>query len=210
MLAYKGVTYRTIEVERTKIAELKAISPCGKLPALEHAGRAVWDSTTIAYYLDETFPEPRLVPMDPKAAALVHVFEDWADESLYFYEVTMRLAWPHNIDQVLREFAVGLPGVPLETIRARVLDGAQTVTQAQGLGRKARAEVTEDVRRHFLALDRLLGHGGWLIGDQLTLADIAVGAQVGALLYAQEVEAMFATALHVRDWLARLDAIAPA
>jgi glutathione S-transferase len=210
MLAFKGVDFRTVEVERAKIAELQAISPHGKLPAIEHAGRAVWDSTLIAYYLDETFAGPRLVPADPQAAALVHVFEDWADESLYFYEVTMRLAWPHNLDAVLPDFAVGLPGLPLETIRARVLEAAQAGVRAQGLGRKTNAEIAEDAARHFRALNRLLERGGWLVGDQPTLADIAVGAQVGALLDAQEVEPLFAAAPQVQDWMARLDAVAPA
>lgn len=210
ILAYKGLEYRIVEVERAKVPEFQRVSPRGKFPAIDHDGRAIWDSTNIAYYLDGAFPDPPLFPADPEAAALVHVFEDWADESLYFYEMTMRLAWEHNVDKVLPEFAAGMPGVPLEAIRPRLLEAVQAGVRGQGLGRKTQDEVTEDAGRHFRALDALLSRRGWLVGDRLTLADIAVVCQVKALLYARETESMIADAPHVREWIERLNQQAPA
>jgi glutathione S-transferase len=209
MLAFKCLDYELVEVERAKATELKWVSPNGKFPAIDHDGHAVWDSTNIAYYLDATFPDRPLIPADRASAALVHVFEDWADESLYFYEMTMRLAWEHNVDRVLPEFSAGMPGVPLEAIRPRLLEAVQQGVRSQGLGRKSEAEITEDAARHFRSLDTLLERSGWLVGDELTLADIAVVSQVKALLYARETEAMIAGAPRVQNWIRQLDALAP-
>src|SRR5262249_41936329 len=105
-LAYKGLTYEIHEVRRGAVAkgDYADVSPTGKFPAILHDGKAVWDSTDILEHLDRAFPDRPLLPDDPRDRALAHVIEDWADESLYFYELTVRLAWPHNVDAVLEEF----------------------------------------------------------------------------------------------------------
>jgi glutathione S-transferase len=45
-------------------------SPSGRLPALHHDGRVVWDSLAIAEYLADTFREARLWPADGAARAV--------------------------------------------------------------------------------------------------------------------------------------------
>jgi glutathione S-transferase len=212
-LAYKGLAYRIEEVVRADVAggRYAHVSPTGKFPAILTAGgTAVWDSTDIVRYLDEIAPERPLVPRAPRDAALAHVFEDWADESLYFYEMTMRLAWPHNLDgPALDEFAATMPGIPRDQLKQGLLDGVGALVKAQGLGRKPAERVVEDARRHFMALDAWLDGRDWLVGDQLTVADLATCAQVSALLYAREVREIARGATNVQPWLDRIDAVAP-
>ena len=43
------------------------------------------------------------------------MIEEWADESLYFYEMTMRLTWG-NLEAALDEFAATMPGVPKDNL----------------------------------------------------------------------------------------------
>jgi glutathione S-transferase len=208
LLNFKRRPFEIVEVDRTRLAGYAGVSPRGKFPTLEQDGKLMWDSTEIAYHLDKAFPDPPLIPHDPDAAALVHVFEDWADESLYFYEVALRLAREHNIDRALPGFQAGLPGVPLEKLRGRILAGAQTLVTAQGLGRKSAPEVTADVARHIAALESRLSARVWLVGGAPSLADIAVASQLSALSNASEVEPMLARAPNLTRWLERVDALA--
>lgn len=48
-----------------------ALNPQGLVPALQTAQGVITQSTAIIEYLDEMFPEPRLLPADPYARAVV-------------------------------------------------------------------------------------------------------------------------------------------
>jgi glutathione S-transferase len=41
------------------------LNPKGVVPTLVHDGKSVIESTLICEYLEDTFPEPRLIPTDP-------------------------------------------------------------------------------------------------------------------------------------------------
>jgi glutathione S-transferase len=93
----KELPYTVREVPLTQaFTAVRKVNPIGKLPCLEHDGRFIGDSTDIAHHLEAQFPEPPLVPRDPKLRGLCHMLEDWADESLYFYEMRLRFTVPHN------------------------------------------------------------------------------------------------------------------
>lgn len=49
--------------------QIKAVSPVGKVPVLEHDGLVVWDTLAIAEYLAERFPEHKLWPNETAARA---------------------------------------------------------------------------------------------------------------------------------------------
>lgn len=209
-LNYKGIAFDVVEVERAAVPEGKYadVSPTGKFPCIKDDDKAVWDSTDIIHHI-EAMGDNTLVPTDARDAALAHAVEEWADESLYFYEMTMRLAWEHNLELALDEFAETLPGVPKEQIKELVMTGVGQLTQAQGVGRKPREQVVADCERHIAALEAMLEGRDWLIGDALSYADLAVIAQVNALLYAQEAKAAVAKTKNIKPWMARIDAIAP-
>ena len=142
-LNYKGIAFDTHEVARARVPEgdYQDVSPTGKFPAMRSGDDVTWDSTDILYRLEADHPEHPIVPTDPRDAALAHVIEEWADESLYFYEMTVRLTWEHNLDAALDEFAESLPHVPREQLRPLIVQGASQLTQAQGVGRKPREQV---------------------------------------------------------------------
>ena len=138
------------------------------------------------------------------------MIEDWADESLYFYEITMRMAWEHNAKVVVEEFVKTLPGMTAEQALPAVMANAQELTSKQGLGRKPQDQILGDVDRHFAALEGFLSAGDFLAGDGITLADIAVISQMNALVWAQEAKERFEASAAIKAWHARVDAIAPA
>ncbi len=73
MLRATGVQFREIVVpldQPQTREEILRYSPSGKVPALVHDGRVIWDSLAIGEYLAETFPQARLWPQDKAARAM--------------------------------------------------------------------------------------------------------------------------------------------
>ncbi|OZH56017.1 glutathione S-transferase [Hydrocoleum sp. CS-953] len=81
LLAEKKLDYELKEVNlKNKPAEFLKISPIGSVPVfVEEDGTIIWDSTLIAEYLDETYPEPNFYPTHPKAKLECRKWEDLGD-----------------------------------------------------------------------------------------------------------------------------------
>lgn len=208
-LRYKGLEFVESNVPRDRVAELAHISPTGKFPAIEDGAVAICDSTDIIRHLDRRYRTKPLIPGDARQAGLAHALEEWADESLYFYEMAVRLTWEHNLERAMPEFEREFPGVPTEQLKTRIMEGAGNLVRTQGLGRKSRSQVMSDLLRHFEALDGLLETSEWLAGPVISVADLAVLAQLNAMLYADEARAMLEASKNIKAWMARTNAVAP-
>ena len=210
-LNYKGLAFEVHDIDRMKARSggYSEVSESGKFPAIVHDGTAVLDSTDIIYHLEAVCPQPAIVPADARDQALAHAIEEWADESLYFYEMTMRLTWEHNLGAALDEFATSLPDVPKPQLKQLILSATTEIVTAQGIGRKSRERVVSDVVRHMDMLENLLEGRDFLVGDHVSFADLAVIGQLNALLYAEEARAAVEGKQAIADWMARLDEVAP-
>jgi glutathione S-transferase len=62
--------------------EFRKLSPLCRIPVLIDGALVLTDSTVIAEYLDEQFPEPRLLPKEPKERARARWLEEYADSRL--------------------------------------------------------------------------------------------------------------------------------
>ncbi len=58
---------------------LLAMSPRGEVPVLQHDTLALYDSAVIGAYIDETWPDPALLPATPAERARVRLLEDAMD-----------------------------------------------------------------------------------------------------------------------------------
>ncbi|MFW6067234.1 MAG: glutathione S-transferase family protein [Myxococcota bacterium] len=197
------------EIEEVPMAQapsrLRKLNPAAKVPVLEHDGRLVADSTDIALYLEDRFPDPPLLPQDPRERATCLVLEDWADESLYFYEMRLRFTLPHNAERWVPELLAHDPA-PLRFVARRVVPGVvRRQLAAQGIGRKSEAQVLADVQRHLDALGGWLGDREWLVGGALSLADLAVFAQVHCLRGTEEGSRMIDARPRLGTWMDRVD-----
>jgi glutathione S-transferase len=206
ILHVKGQAYEAVEVPLSRAGrDVRGLDPAGKLPVIEHEGRVVADSTDIAHYLEERFPEPALLPRDPRERALCHVFEDWADESLYFYEMRLRFTFPRNARRWIPRLVAHDPGW-MQGLAPLVLPRAmRRLTRAQGVGRKSPQQVLADVTRHLDAVDALLEGSEWLVGAALSLADIAVFAQLFCVRGADEGAELVAARPAVAAWMERVE-----
>ena len=169
----KGVPYEVAEVPLILTAKFKAVSPTRKFPAVDFGGEIIVDSSAILAHLDRLVPVPALLPADPKARADALILEDWADESLYFYDIVMR-SWPQNSALFLDDLLHAETGLK-RTLLASVIPGMhKKLGNAQGLGRKAQADVTAELGKLYDALVVRLDGREWLAGDAISIADIAV------------------------------------
>jgi glutathione S-transferase len=206
-LTYKGIEFEIREMLFSKQSENLAVSPTHKFPVLEHKGERIVDSTDIAYWLEQRFPEPPLIPEDPVQRARMHIYEDWADESLFPYDLAIRVMWEHNvpllIDDIFKYESPELQKAFAEAVPAQ----ARERLIAEGIGRKDREALLRDVRRHFDAIDALVRAGDWLLGEPFSYADIAVRAMTYVMGRAQEGEQLLDERAAVRDWEQRVDAL---
>ena len=126
--------------------EFRAASPFGKMPALVDGDYKLADSSAIIHYLEAKYPDPELIPSDARERGRVIWFDEFADTVL---------------------FACG----------AKIF--FNKVVAPRFLGRDGDLGAAEAAERDELPplLDYLEGaipDSGYLVGDRLTLADIAV------------------------------------
>jgi glutathione S-transferase len=204
----KGLAFTTVEVPVSNPRKYKDISPTGKFPALVSDGRTIVDSTDILRWLDEVAPLPSLTPDDPREAALATILEDWADEALYFYDLTMR-NWPHNRAWFVDDLLHHEKGMMRGLLAALIPSALGKATKAQGLGRKAPDVVVADLAAQYDALAALVAGRDWLCGDRLSRADLAVRVMVNVLERTREARALLLARPALAAWAARVDAAAP-
>ncbi len=201
ILRYKDVPFEVVDVS---VVAARWHSPTGKLPVMELDGHRIEDSTQIAHFLEQRFPEPRLIPRDRHTRALCHMLEDWADESLYFYELGVHFALPENTEARLEQLLEHEAKAKRPLIKPLVSAALKRTIRAQGTGRRTPERILEDVARHAEAIEGLLDDGEYLLGNELTLADIAVFSQVRAMCEAPNVRHLFAQNRGVSAWQQRV------
>jgi glutathione S-transferase len=206
ILQYKRVAYTPREVPLFENTfRPRRVNPIGKVPCIEHDGRCIGDSTDIALYLEERFPERPLLPKGARERAQCHVLEDWADESLYFYEMRLRFGMAHNARRWVPELTKHDPAALRAIAGAIVPRVVGQTLRSQGLGRKPEAMVLRDVERQVSAVAGWLDGSEWLVGNAITLADISVFAQLDCIRGTEEGQQILDAALPVTAWMARVD-----
>ena len=83
VLAEKGITVEIVDVDATnKPEDLNDLNPYNTVPTLVDRELVLYDSRAIMEYLDERFPHPPLMPVDPVSRArsrlaLYRIEKDW-------------------------------------------------------------------------------------------------------------------------------------
>jgi glutathione S-transferase len=121
-------------------------SPFRKIPGFSDGDFAISDSSAIIHYLEAKYPEPALIPAEPEARARVVWFDEFADTILC---------------------ACGAKMFFNRIVAPRFLGREGDLATAD----KAEKEELPPILDY---LERTIPDGGWLVGDGITLADIAV------------------------------------
>jgi stringent starvation protein A len=86
VLAAKGVSYDRVEVDLTRPpADLVDLNPYATVPTLVDRDLVLYDTAVVCEYLDERYPHPPLMPIDPLSRARlrlagVRIEKDWLPE----------------------------------------------------------------------------------------------------------------------------------
>lgn len=145
-LSEKGLPFEHRPVApRSTSPEFRACSPFGKIPALEDGDFRLADSSAICHYLERKYPTPALFPSS---------VEDFA-----------RMMWFEEFNDTLLIPAAGKVFFQL-VVRPNLLKEPTDMAAVE-------QALTNDIPPVFDYLERQIS-GPFLVGDTITLADIAV------------------------------------
>jgi glutathione S-transferase len=205
-LHHKGIAFDTVNYNGALGAKVMGLSKVGKLPVLDMNGQRIQDSTRIARYLDDTYPDlPRLYPLDPQQKALVELWEDWSDELLYFYEGYFRVNDPVALDAAVAVSSAGRPAFERRILKPLFKATLSIQVFMQGTGRMAKADIEAEFLRHLDRINLVLSTTGWLVGSEKTIADMAVGAQLAEVVRTSDaMRPQVLSRPHIAQWLQTL------
>ncbi|HUP92952.1 MAG TPA: glutathione S-transferase family protein [Solimonas sp.] len=204
-LKHKGVAYTVVDYNGLLARKAGGLSQAGKLPVLEWDGERIQDSAAIARFLDTKIPEHPLYPDEPQALAAARLWEDWAGQSLYFYEIYFRMLDPVPRERALDLIAAGRPKwerfVLSEVFKRRY----PKKLKAQGLAAYPRAEVERRFFENLGNIEALLDGRNYLAGLVLSIGDISVAAQLDELLRTcDELRPKILALPRLKAWLERV------
>ena len=188
VLAVKRLPYTVVEVT-PGLGQLALFRLSGQrqVPVLVDGSEVIADSSAIALYLEANHPSPALLPVDPGERARVLLLEDWADTAL-----------AGGVRQALLQAAVEEADLraallPVATpAPLRTLVGAVPGSLLAGLGQAVDQGGLEQLRQNLSLLTALVATGHYLVGDRLSLADLAVAGQLSLLKFPQAAGAPLA------------------
>jgi glutathione S-transferase len=206
VLKLKNLDYQVVEVLASKAKKYKHISPTLKFPALRYGEETVVDSTDILTFLDEKHPEPKIIPDSAHDQAIAHIIEDWADESLYFYDLAIR-AKPQNVNLLKDDILKYETGFSRKLMDWVLPKAANKIANTQGLGRKDTQTLRIEIQNHFEALETILRESDWLCGTALSTADISIVSMLHVLIRAKEPAELLPNYPRLADLKSRIDAL---
>jgi len=176
ILDYKQLPYKAIEVTPgVGQIDLYRLSGQRKVPVLKDNTEVIPDSTAIARYLDEKYPERPLIPPEPRQRGLCLALEDWADESLGLQgRKAMIGAFSQHPNFRTALLPTATPDLVKNLVGAVPGDLFGILGTGFGFGPDDIKEATTILKQGLESLCLLLQDQPYLVGDQPTLADFAV------------------------------------
>ena len=149
-------------------------NPAGKVPVLRLDGIMMSESAAICEYIEETRPEPSLLPSDPAQRLEVRRLVAWFDDKFH-HEVTSKLLY--------------------ERVNKKMMKAGYPDSKNVKAGARA-------IKFHLGYMTWLLDHRCWLAGDVMTLADFAAAAHLSSLDYISDVD--WNSCPEVKDWYVKI------
>lgn len=176
ILDYKGLPYRKIEVT-PGIGQLDLYRMAGQrqVPVLKDGSEVIADSTAIARYLDQRYPERPIIPADARQRALCFLIEEWADESIGPNTRKVMLGTLGQ-DPAFRKalLPTSTPDFLKTLVESVPREAFDVLGLGAGFGSDAVQAARQTLQQSLDSLCTLLQDSSYLLGDEPTLADFAV------------------------------------
>lgn len=203
-LKYKGVDYSITNYNGLLALNAAKLSKVGKLPVLDYDGERIQDSTAIAHFLDQKFPKKPLYPVDdPQALAAARMWEDWAGQSLYFYEIYFRMLNPVSLERALDLMVEGRPRYERTILSMVFKHRYPRKLKQQGLGQFSYAEVEKQFFERLEDIEFTLEGRNYLAGIMPTIGDFSVAAQLDELIRTSDLRDRVLSYPRLKAWLSR-------
>jgi glutathione S-transferase len=177
VLNAKKISFAEIKLDLLAGDQLKpdylALNPNGVVPTLDHDGAIVIDSSVIIEYLDEVVPTPEsFTPRDPVTRARMRALMRFIDEmpAAAVRVPTFNLAFlPRFAAMSEEEFLAFAESKPLRKEFMLTMG-------RKGFPQKEMDAAIQRLRRTYERMDSEIEKSGgpWLLGEELSLADIAL------------------------------------
>ncbi|TIP27729.1 MAG: glutathione S-transferase family protein, partial [Mesorhizobium sp.] len=145
--------------------------PFGRIPAFEHDGFRLHETSAITRYVDEAFDGPALQPIEARPRATMNQIIGMLDAYAY-----RAMVWDVAVERLEKT-------PPDEALIANGLLQAAKVLRA---------------------LTSLKAAGPWLLGEQLTLADLHAAPIIGYFVKVADGQKLLAEFPDIRGWWARI------
>ena len=191
-----------MKLEQLKPEYLK-LNPNAVVPTLVHDGRAIWESSFINEYLDETFPEVPLVPKDAWSKARMRFWVKFEDDVLH------PVIRPASFNLMIRR---AISALPADFVNERLANHPNPsraadfkAAAAKPADTKAIEEASARIKQAIDRLDRWLSQNRWLAGETYSLADVAAAPFIDRLEELNFV-GFWDSKPALQDWIARIKA----
>ncbi len=178
-LAAKKLEYRNVEITPA-IGQIYIFQKTvkKKLPVLFDKETTIHDSASIIRHLEKIEVEPKLIPECPKEASQAQIIENWADTTLaksikiVFLEEIIKSPelisslLPNQISGPMQKFLINMP-----------LDIGNQISGFINQKEK------ESLRLNLDYITNLIEKENFIIGKELSLADISVASQLSLLSF---------------------------
>jgi glutathione S-transferase len=174
VLAEKALPYEDYRVDALKSEHLSdwylKLNPNGVVPTLTHGPNAIIDSSVIAEYLDEVFGDVPLSPSDAYGRARMRAWRQYIDEV-----PTAAIRVP-SFNGYSKHLWANMSKEEFESLNAKrtIRKHFYAHLGRDGSSAEEEARSVELLRETVVRMDRALADGPWMVGDQFTLADIAL------------------------------------
>jgi glutathione S-transferase len=176
ILDYKELDYQKIEVTPgIGQWELFQISGQRQVPVLKDGETVIADSTDIAFYLDRKYPDKLIIPVDPLLRGQCLLLEEWADESIGL-KGRKALVGALNQNENFRTSILPpeTPNFLKSLVGAVPSELLNFLGTGIGFSPQAIKEAHRGLHQDLEALTLILQHQPYILGNKLTLADLAV------------------------------------
>ena len=182
VLNLKGVEWTSHHIELPKSENLNerylGINPRGLVPTLVIDGEVHIESNDIVSLLDARFPEPSLIP-EGREAEMADLLRHEDDLHLDLRTISFRFTQPRGrapkSEEVLSDYRAGGSGTVLgkpDPNKAVEIDFWQRIAR-DGITDEAVRVSAGRFRESFDDVDRRLGSAPYIMGERLSMADIA-------------------------------------